>query len=893
MRDFSRYLAQAYACKDAVRKAKMLEQLAKQGCAEAQYSLAICYYEGQGVPEDSNISIGWLRQAAAAGDVEAPGFLASLLLESDDAAEAEEGERMSRDLAEQGNIVACMNLGNHYYRLNRDEEAVRLFRRAADENFAPAVCRLGECYLHGYGVRQNHPAAFSLFRRAAEQGHIPACYFTALCCYKGAGTPENREEGNRWLQIAVEAEHLPALEMYGAILADTPETQDEGIGYLTQAAEEGSARAMHLLFGIYEDRGDAESAAPWLRRAAEEGHREAQCVLGKRLLMECGGGNDPQKTEEALMWLQRSAEGGFTEAEYCLGLYYAFHRDLPDSDALAVRHMEEAAARDFVPAIYHLSQFYFFGIGVRRNYRKSLSMLKYAAEGGFREAVHAYGRRLQFGQHCACNEAKGLRLIDQAVRMGVGDAALHLALCYLVGKGVPNADADKFRRYLKEAVRLGQGDEAFSLAQRLEKEESPTAALNIYLILADSGYVPAMSCAAFLLKAMQETAAALHLFRKGARLGDADCLAGYAEMVEESGDDGRTCRKAFRLWQRAAAAGSEYAEFKVAYGYDLGKGVRRNAGKANELYRAFLEKVENAVAAYNLAHNYYWGYGTKVNYEQAVHYFRMAHRLGDHDAALWLGRCYADGLGVETDENEALHLFTEAAEHGNIRAMRELARVYYFREQNQKAAALWWRKGAEAGSAQCMFDYSLCLDEGHGVRRNYRKSLEWLRKGAELNHAECYGSLGWHYFRGKGVKRDYAEAVACFRRCLELKDDPVAAYNLGNRYFYGQGVERNDAEALRYFRQAAGHGYADAVGMLGYMHEKGRGVVRDFGKAISHYRRAVKSGSSNAAYELGRCYEQGIGVVKNRRRALELYRSAADRGDAEAKRALKRLSKED
>lgn len=892
MNDFSRELQQAMTCEDPAQQAKMLEHLAKRGCAEAQYHLAVSYYEGRGVARDVAMSIGWLRQAAAAGDEDAPSFLGGLLLDSEDAAEAAEGERLCLELAAHGDVVACTNLGNHYYNQDRDEEAARLFRTAADENFSPALKRLGECYLHGYGVRQNHDTAFRLFRKAAELGNIPACYFAAMCCYVGVGTEKNDEEGDRWLQPAVEAGFLPALEMHGAKLADTPETQEEGIRCLTLAAEGGSPRAMFLLFRIFDDRGESEQAAPWLHRAAEAGNHEAQCKLGTRLMQEA---SSPQEEEEALSWLQRSAEAGDTEAEFCLGLYYEQHPECPESESLAFRHMAEAAARDFMPAIYHLSKFYFHGIGVRRNDKKSLSMLKYAADSGYSEAAYTYGRRLQFGQRCPRNEAEGRRYLDRAARAGNGEAAYHLALCYLIGKGVPNADEAKFRRYMKAAVRLGLADEAFDVAQQSEAEDSYGMALDLYLILAESGYVPALSCAAYLLKHRQENDAALRLFRKGAQQGDADCLAGYAEMTEESGDDDRTQQKAFRLWQRAAAAGNELAEFAVAYRYDVGKGVRRNNRKAIELYHVLLEKREDAEAAYNLACNYYWGHGTKVNYELAVHFFRMAHRLGDHDAALYLGRCYLNGWGVEADGAEAVLLLTEAANHGNTKAMNELAKLYYFgkggHERDTKAAARWWRKGAEGGSAQCMFDYALCLSDGEGVRRNYRKALEWHRKGAAQNHPECFGSLGCHYFYGLGVKRNYAEAVAYFRRCLELSDDPVAAYNLGARYFHGQGVERNDDEALRYFRQAAKHDYADAIAMLGYMHEKGRGVECDLKQAISFYRRAVKGGSAAGAYELGRCYERGIGVAKNRRRALELYQSAAAKDDSDAKRALKRLAR--
>lgn len=897
MRDFNRYLAQANACEDAVQQAKMYEQLAKQGCAEAQYRLAVCYYEGHGVQEDRAVSIGWLRQAVAAGDEDAPSFLGGLLLHSDDAGEAAEGERLCLDLAEHGDIVACMNLGNHYYYADRDEEAARLFRRAADENFAPAMSRLGECYLHGYGVQQNHHAAYSLFRKAAEQGYIPACYYTALCCYKGVGTQEDRAEGNRLLQTAVEAEHLPALEMYGAILLDAPETADEGVRYLTRAAEGGRSNAMFVLYSYLQDHGEEEKAELWLRRAAEEGHREAQCDLGHTLMQE---GRSPQEEEEALSWLQQSAEQGDTLAEHNLGIYYENHPDLPDAEALSFRHFKEAAARDYLPAIYRLSRCYFEGRGVCKNRATARRMLQYAADSGYVSAAYTLGSKLLEGEGLPKDEAEGLRYLRMAAKGGNGYAAYRLGLCYRDGQAVA-ADRNRYLRYMKQAVQLGDADAVFQLANVQFHRENYTDTYDLMRLLADTGYPAALSFLAFLLKhgtgCEKDTEAALRLYRKGAQAGDADCLAGYAELTEQTGDDDRTQQKAFRLWQRAAEAGNERAETELAFRYDVGKGVRKNNKKANELYLAVLEKREDMTAAFNLAYNYYYGIGTEEDEARAAHYFEIAYRMGSTYAPLYLGRCCLHGQGAERDVRKAVQYLREAAEDDIAEAMEELGYLYDSGMDSlaadPKAAARWWRKGAELGHAQCCFEYGNCFKDGNGVRRDFRKALEWWLKGAEKNHVGCLCNVGCCYSHGDGVAQDYAEAVAYFRRCLELEPDAIAAYNLARRYYHGTGVEQNDAEAFRYFRLSAENGFAESRAMMGYLYEKGRGVEQNDRMAVDCYRQALNAGFTDAAYRLGRCYENGIGVRKNLTRARDFYRQAADKGDKDAVRALKRLNKQE
>jgi TPR repeat protein len=49
-------------------------------------------------------------------------------------------------------------------------EAVKWYRRAAEQEIAPAQCNLGLCYQTGRGVPQDMPEAVRWFIRAARQG---------------------------------------------------------------------------------------------------------------------------------------------------------------------------------------------------------------------------------------------------------------------------------------------------------------------------------------------------------------------------------------------------------------------------------------------------------------------------------------------------------------------------------------------------------------------------------------------------------------------------------------------------------------------------------------------------------------------------------------------------
>lgn len=891
MKNFGEQLSQAAACQDAVQQTKMYESLAKQGCTEAQYHLAVNYYEGRGVEKDVEMSIGWLRHAAAQGDEDAAAFLGGLLLHSEKAEDVAEGEQRCLAAMARGDVIAHLNLGNFYYAQDRDAEAVPLFRYAADAGFTPAVFKLGLCHYFGQGTAENEAAAFQLFREAAQQGHAAAAYYAAQCCYHGQGTPENRAEGDRWLAQAIEGEYGPALLYRGERMVKQAETQEDGVRLLTRAAELGEDRAMFILYCHFTDRKDDTTAQAWLRRAAEAGNREAQCDLGYYLTEQ---ERSPEEQEEGRQWMQRGAEQGDTIATYNMGLHFEQHPEQPDAKQQAFSYMARAAERDYMPAIYRLAMYYFEGTGVRRNRRKALATLRYAADGGYTSAAYSYGSILLEGDGVPQDIPTALRYLRRALAGNSGAAAYRLGLCYAEGTGVPE-DHAKFLSLMRKAVRLGAAERVYDLAHALRKQEAYEDAYRLYSFVAERGYTGGIWHQAHLLHlglgCEQDDKAALALFLKGAKKGDPDSMESAARLTEKAG----AFPQAFRLWQKAAAAGSEEGAFKVAYCYDVGQGVRKNQVKANTLYHALLEKSPHDAAANNLGYNYLYGQGTEENNDMAFRYLSLAVQEGSKNALLLLGRCYRHGWGTEPDINEAIRLLKAAAKEGLTGAMQDLGFIYYGGEgaipRDFRAAARWWRMGAEHGDAKCMYELGLCFRDGEGVRRSYRDAVAWWRKGAELSHSDCIGCLGWCAFHGKGVKRDDAAAVGYFRRALELDDDCVSAYNLAKRLYHGQGTEQNYEEALAYFRLSAKQQYPDAIGMLGLMYEKGHAVTKDIRKALTLYRRAAKLGSEDACYELGRCYEHGIGVSPNRKRAMELYRQAADKNCAAAKRALKRLER--
>lgn len=125
------------------------------------------------------------------------------------------------------------------------------YRAAAESGDPVAVSNAGVCFLHGWGVEQNHAEALKCFRQAA--GHdVPAAYYNLGLCYeKGWGLPQDFTQA---------------------------------VACYRRAAEQGDPDAQRALGNCYfSGQGvgrDYAQAVVWLRKAAAQNDGCAQYNLG-------------------------------------------------------------------------------------------------------------------------------------------------------------------------------------------------------------------------------------------------------------------------------------------------------------------------------------------------------------------------------------------------------------------------------------------------------------------------------------------------------------------------------------------------------------------------------------------------------------------------------------
>ena len=127
------------------------------------------------------------------------------------------------DRAWQGDADAQVTLGGWYFSgqgFPKDaDEAVRLWRLAAEQGHLPAQTGLGGRYFNGRGVEQDEAEAFRWYRMAAEQGDPEPVAWLHLTAEQGSieaqvnltemysvmiGRAANVAEAVRWYRLAAE-----------------------------------------------------------------------------------------------------------------------------------------------------------------------------------------------------------------------------------------------------------------------------------------------------------------------------------------------------------------------------------------------------------------------------------------------------------------------------------------------------------------------------------------------------------------------------------------------------------------------------------------------------------------------------------------------------------------
>lgn len=208
-----------------------------------------------------------------------------------------------------------------------------------------AQYKLGLKYYCGQGVPKNNLEAMKYFKKAAEQGHVDAQYQLGKMYEYDVEIPAEQE----------------AMESRGVYTIN----EDSGM--------ENSQNAKNFLVAMGKLMRDFHqnqaAAVKWYKKAASQGHADAQYKVGMNYALGSGGLNEDYN--KAAKWWKKAAKQGQASAQYELGGMYYIGEGVSQNYHEALKLFDKAAEQGIPMANYKLGVMYYKGQGTPQDFVKA------------------------------------------------------------------------------------------------------------------------------------------------------------------------------------------------------------------------------------------------------------------------------------------------------------------------------------------------------------------------------------------------------------------------------------------------------------------------------------------------------------------------------------------
>ena len=326
---------------------------AKEGDAEAQFQLAMRFYEGVDVEQDGYQALFLLRKSAAGGFVAANYSIGFLY---------EFGEGIEQDL----------------------ERAIRWYRIAADMGFGPAQSRLGDFYFFGESgqIERNFEKAFYWYTLGAKQNDPEALLGLGLMHSEGHFVEQDADVATSYFEKAAEVGSLDAQTILGNQYYDE-EKFHLAAKYLELASAQGDPYAQYNLANLYEVGAGVDKDFVKMTKlfgyAAVQGYAEAQHAYA---LSHLSGLGVKQNYSLAYKWQRLAAEQGLLDAQFALANMYLKGQGTEQNLSSASKWFLAASEQGDTRSQINLARLLHEGVGIKQNNIHALMWASIAAQNG-------------------------------------------------------------------------------------------------------------------------------------------------------------------------------------------------------------------------------------------------------------------------------------------------------------------------------------------------------------------------------------------------------------------------------------------------------------------------------------------------------------------------------
>jgi len=391
-----------------------------------------------------------------------------------------------------------------------------------------------------------------------------------------------------------------------------------------------------------------------------------------------------------------------------------------------------------------------------------------------------------------------------------GDINAVRSLCVTLGK--------ERIEWCKQAANAGDDSKAFELGREYafgyHVPVDQVEASRWYLVAAKTGSGIARTLIGerylYGLGVLQSDKEALYWFQVA---GNAHQSSAYFWLgwLTETGRAGvkQDYAKAIDWYQQSFNPGSVTSSkicYRLGLLYAKGLGTAPDADKA----RYYLSKAETLAIDFSDYYGLYSHamYGIRAaavapDVSEQRRQLELAHDLvrrpgGSAAGEFHLGLAYDGGLGVKSDQAEALDWYKRAAEHGHIPAMFNVGAMYLAGagvEQDEVQAMRWFERASAAGDIRATYMVGLIkMYPGFRFTRKETKriasvdranGLRLIREVAEQGLVEAQRMMAIYYARGEYVERDLQLSEKWWDRMLAQSDE-MRRENIDPALFRGE-----------------------------------------------------------------------------------------------------------
>ncbi len=515
-------------------------------------------------------------------------------------------------------------------------------------------------YYWGSGVTQNYELAIELLKKAVEKNHGRAASILSYIDYAGYSGKIKPKDSFLMSQVAANLDDvygklLLALHLrYGFGTEIQKNRANDILSKIVSTVKEQSLKEDPFLqdslgliyrygFGVEKD---YQEAFKWHKKAATQGHAEAEANLGHIYFNGLGVNKD---YEEAFRWYQNAAKKNLTEATAHLAKMYQHGYGVEKNLDQAFKLYLRAAEKNYGMAQNELGVMYFKGEGVNQNYEEALKWAQKAVEQRYAGAQYNLGYMYQYGYGVEKDFQKAFNWYKKAVEQEYATAKHQLGIMYYYGQYVKQDYGEALNWFQQAAA--NRADSQNWLGHLYEKG----------------------------LGVKRDYEKALKWYRQATESGHAGAQVNLGHMYRQGRGVKQDIQEALRWYRKAADSGYHWAQLHLGRMFYTGKEVEQDYAEALMWLQKAAEQ-KNAQAQNLLGIMYRQGSGVDQNNQEALRWYKKSAEQGYKWGQYNLGWMYEKANGVDYSKEEAMKWYKKASDQG----LEEAQEAY------ERVEANWW-----------------------------------------------------------------------------------------------------------------------------------------------------------------------------------------------------------